>query len=101
MFLILLLFCSEGICMNNDITIKISGEHAKAIQIACYEFHKKLDINWKDYEVSVHDKINHIIVVFKYKTLKQGFRGAEKNIPGFEVELKHDTFEIINSHFIR
>lgn len=80
---------------------KLSGCEAKAIQIACREFEKKLNVVWTNYLVSIEETQIEFLVRFNAKSTIQGLRGSPAGIPGFEVRLNKENYEVVSFQFSR
>lgn len=81
--------------------LMVGGEYAKYISIACIQFENKLDADWKKYKVLVSENDKTVQVVFNAKETPQGLRGSVEGVPGFEVNIQKQDFEIIDYQFVK
>ena len=79
----------------------LSGPKAKAVQIACQEFEKKLNVVWENYVVLIEEAETEFLVIFKAKLKNQELRGSPVGIPGFEIRLKKESYEVASFQFSR
>lgn len=83
-----------------NILEKVSGRNLLAMDLALREFTKhKLDV--KDYQVTLVQDGDSLIVTFTDWDAAPGTRGSMGRKPGFEVALSLDLQNIIRSNFIR
>lgn len=80
---------------------KLSGAQAKAIQVACQEFEKKLKVAWKDYTVSIDESEREFVVNFTAKSVTAELRGSPSGVPGFEIKIKKSDYVVESSQFNR
>lgn len=80
---------------------KLTGAQAKAIQIACQEFEKKLKVSWKDYLVTVDESESEFVVNFTAKSATAELRGSPSGVPGFEIKIRKSDYSVESSQFNR
>jgi len=91
-----------GAHMNaNSAEKNFSGAQAKAIQMACQEFEKKLKVSWKDYLVSVDESEQEFVVNFTAKSATAELRGSPSGVPGFEIKIRKSDYSVESSQFNR
>jgi hypothetical protein len=81
--------------------IKLTGAQAKAIQIACQEFEKKLKVSWKDYLVTIDETGLEFVVNFAARSASPELRGSPSGIPGFEIKIRMNDYAVESSQFSR
>ena len=99
----LLILTISGVHMNaysNENNV-LSGAMAKSIEIACNEFEKKLNVKWENYTVTISEADTYHLVNFSAKVVSLGLRGAPVGVPGFEIKIKKNNYEIIESQFVK
>jgi hypothetical protein len=82
----------------------ISGRNYLAIEAAAVEFARQgLDIS--RYRITVHETEASLFVTFIDADVpdeqRRHVRGNPGKIPGFEVQLKRDNFQVVRSNFTR
>lgn len=80
---------------------KLFGMQAKAIQVACQEFERKLNVPWKDYLVSIDESEAEFVIIFSAKSATAEFRGSPAGVPGFEVRIRKSDYRVESSQFSR
>lgn len=86
----------SALAVNN-----LSGSEAKAISIACQEFEKKLNVAWKNYLVFVDETPQEFVVSFRSKSATKELRGSPNGVPGFEIRLNKEGYEVVSFQFSR
>ena len=91
-----------GAHMNaNSTEKKLPGAQAKAIQIACQEFEKKLKVSWMDYLVSVEESEREFVVNFTARLATAELRGSPSGVPGFQIKIRRSDYSVESSQFNR
>ena len=80
---------------------KLSGAQAKAIQVACQEFEKKLKVVWKDYLVTLDESEMEFAISFTAKSATTELRGSPSGVPGFEIKIRKSDYSVESSQFSR
>ncbi len=75
----------------------MTDAQAKAIQMACQEFEKKLKVSWKDYLVSVDESEQEFVVNFTAKSATAELRGSPSGVPGFEIKIRKSDYSVESS----
>lgn len=90
--------------MIDHVTFKqiesISGASFKVIKIAVLELERK-GLKIDDYKIILFDSGNSFIVVFEDPERPKSERGSVIGVPGFEVEVSKNKFNIVRSNFVR
>lgn len=99
----LLILIMSGVHMNaySSENKVVSGVVAKFIEVACREFEKKLNVKWENYVVTISETENYYVIIFSSKDASVGLRGSPEEMPGFEIKIKNNNYEVIESQFIR
>lgn len=80
---------------------RLSGAQAKAIQVACQEFEKKLKVSWKDYTVSIDESEREFVVSFAAKSATAELRGSPSGVPGFDIKIRKSDYAVESFQFNR